>query len=495
MGDASEHSLLSASGASRWTRCYGSIALESTVPNRGSKYAAEGTAAHGLAGYLLDGQPNKVITEELIDRHKTDVCAVDHYAEAWLGVTLEADGENFEITHDFARHVQFYVDYVKSLDGILLVETKVNYANWLGVPTETAWGTSDAIVIHDGSEEITIDEDGYCAENLGLEGHNDYRTGRLLATCADLKFGAGVPVYPERLEQGMLYTGGALNEIELMTEVLDTDIIRIVIHQPRIGEGAPAEWYVTVGELKKWLKVEAAMAAQHALTLVGRLRTIIDDNLGDPAEAAVEITRNELTPGDKQCKFCNAKAICPALTQLVVNTVANEFVDLDALETTLPKTLSAKMDVKALTPVELADKMRVTDLIEGWIKAVRGAVETDLLAGQPVPGYKLVRGKMGSRKWVDVGAALKTLKRVLGAKDAVEPETPISPTTVEKFVKAGKITERQWKAICENVTQSEGGISVAPESDKREAYVPQAVTEAAFQPIEAGEADDLSHLL
>lgn len=485
MGDQSEHSLLSASGASRWTRCYGSVALESTVPNRGSKYAAEGTAAHALAAWLLGGQP-----EQLAAWPTPGVGT----ASDWIGTVITADGDDFEVTHDFARHVQSYVDYVKSLPGILLVETKVNYANWLGVPAPLAWGTSDAIVIHDGSEEITIDEDGYCAENLGLEGHNGYRTGRLLATCADLKFGAGVPVYPERNEQGMLYTGGALNEIELMAEVRDTDVIRIVIHQPRIGEGAPAEWYTTVGDLKRWLKIEAAMAAQHAIKLYEASHD--PENIVVYAqEDVISVVQNELTPGDKQCKFCNAKAVCPALTQLVVNTVANEFVDLDVLETTLPKTLSAKADVKALTPIELADKMRATDLIEGWIKAVRGAVETDLLAGQPVPGYKLVRGKAGNRSWADVGAALKTLKRVLGAKDAVEPETPISPTKAEKFVKAGKMTDRQWKALCENVTQSEGGISVAREDDKREAYVPQAVTEAAFQPIEAGEADDLSHLL
>lgn len=498
MGDQSEHSLLSASGASRWTRCYGSIALESTQPNKGSRYAAEGTAAHGLAAYLLSGQPNKEITPELIERMTAmEVPKVE--ASYFIGQTIEADGETFEVTVDFATHVQSYVNYVKSLDGILLVETRVNYANWLGVPQALAWGTSDAIAIHHGAEIITIDSDGYLVDTLGLPGtHHEtatgefFYTGRLLATCADLKFGAGVAVYPERLEQGMLYTGGALNEIELMTEVLDTDIIRIVIHQPRIGEGAPAEWYITVGDLKRWLKVEAAMAAQHAVKLFDDLQT----NTTDEHRAIfINAIANELTPGDKQCKFCRAKAICPALTQLVVNTVANEFVDLDALETSLPKTLSAKMDVKALTPVELADKMRVTDLIEGWIKAVRGAVETDLLAGQPVPGYKLVRGKAGNRSWADVGAALKTLKRVLGAKDAVEPETPISPTKAEKFVKAGKMTDRQWKALCENVTQSEGGISVAREDDKREAYVPQAVTEAAFQPIEAGEADDLSHLL
>lgn len=488
MGDQSEHSLLSASAGSRWTRCYGSVALESTQPNKGSKYAAEGTAAHGLAAFLLSGQPNKEITQELLER------TMFHgpTADLWIGQTITADGQEFEVTAEFAEHVQAYVDYIRSLGGMLLVETKVNYANWLGVETSLAWGTSDAIVIHDGDETITIDANGYEVPESVLAGidSNEFISGRLIATCADLKFGAGVPVHPERLEQGMLYTGGALNDIELMTEVFDTDIIRIAIHQPRCGEGAPAEWYITVGELKKWLKVEAAMAAQHAVKLYN---DYMSDDVYDPLVVADRV-KNDLTPGDKQCRFCNAKAVCPALTQFVVNTVANEFVDLDALETTLPKTLSAKADVKSLTPIELADKMRASDLIEGWLKAVRGAVETELLAGQPVPGYKLVRGKAGSRKWADEGAALKTLKRVLGAKDATVPETPISPTQAEKFVKAGKMSERQWKALCENVTQAEGGISVAREDDKREAYVPQAVTEAAFAPIEAGDADDLSHL-
>lgn len=473
MGDASEHSLLSASGAARWTRCYGSVALESTQPNPPSKYAAEGTAAHGLAAYLLSGQPNKEITE-----HMLEVLGTDHYhvstADKWIGQTIIADGMPFEVDADFAEAVQRYVDYVRSLPGELLVETRVNYANHLGVPTDLAWGTSDAIVIHDGSEIITITADGYlCVDEAGRRevgmhhvGEETFHTGRLIATTVDLKFGAGVPVYPDNNEQGMLYTGGALNDIELMHEVRPTDIIRIVIHQPRIGEGEPLEWYITVAELRMWLKTEAAMAAQHAVKLVEKVR----DNAETTGDISA-IVATSLTPGDKQCRFCKAKAVCPAIYKTVVESVAGGFVDLDnPTNGTVAKAISATQRPLAdLSNDDLAKRMKLTDMAERWINEVRSLVEVKLLAGETIPGFKIVQGKKGARSWADDEKALKKLKTVLGAKYAAQPVKPVSPTTVEGMVKRGDVTERQWKALQDMIVQKEGGKHVAREDDPRPA--------------------------
>ena len=445
-----EHSLLSASGAPRWTRCFGSLAMESQYPNRGSSFAREGTAAHALGAVLLGANPKEIPAQDIEAWGRG--CAMD-----WMGYTIVVEGDTYTVDLEMAGHVQTYVDLVKEYagpTGVIMAENRVNYASFLGVAEHLAWGTSDAIVIRD-REMIVI----------------------------DLKYGAGVLVNAAGNEQAKLYALGAYNEVEAYADI---DHVRWVICQPRIARGL-SEDDCTLQELKQWGRVEAAMAAQHALKLHAAVAAA---ETPEDRHRVVQQIAPELTPGDKQCRFCNAKADCPALSRRVFEDVANEFVDLDALDKgSLTKHLSARADVKSLTHVELADKMRAADLIESWVKAVRGRVEELLNAGEPVPGYKLVQGKKGARRWVDAEAAAKTLKRVLGTKDAMTEPQPISPTKAEAFAKAGRITARQWKALQDITTQSEGGLSVAPESDKR----PAVVVENAFSNLE-GDDGDLSDL-
>lgn len=470
MGDVAEHSLLSASAAPRWTRCYGSVALESTQPNEGSKYAREGTAAHALAAFYLGSGANS------IQGWETRLWQPEEPISQFIGETIEVEGDYFTVDDEMADAVQSYVDYCRSLGGVALVETKVNYANWLGVAEELAWGTSDFIAIHDDPEVITIDAQGYlCPGEL-----ENVLVGRLIMTAVDFKYGAGVAVYPEDNEQAMLYEGGALNEIEFAIDVRDDDIVRIVIHQPRIGEGEPLEWYIQVGALKRWLRGEAATAAAHAVKLHAKIKDAAGEYL--PELQVISEMANHLTPGDKQCKFCNAKAICPALSKLVVDTVTSGFTDL---------TQVTEADIKAVeyTPLELSQKLALAPLIEAALKSWRAAGEALLIEDpQSVPGWKLVRGKKGARAWGDPAAALKRLVRYLGTAKAVKPREPISPTQAEKLLSA-----KQYAILDkEFITQAEGGVSMAPVDDPRPA-LDLRPSPAAFPDL-TGDEDDLSHL-
>ena len=49
------HAKLSPSSAERWMSCPGSVALNEGKDDKGSSYAAEGTAAHELAEKILRG--------------------------------------------------------------------------------------------------------------------------------------------------------------------------------------------------------------------------------------------------------------------------------------------------------------------------------------------------------------------------------------------------------------------------------------------------------
>lgn len=457
MGELSEHSLLSASGAVKWVPCNGSLALESVEPNSSSTFANEGTAAHGLAAYLLSGVVNKEITKALLMNLPGEMSS-GRAASDFIGETIIAEGQAFVVDQDFADHVQAYVDYVLSeaQDGALQVESRVNYASFLGVPEDMAWGTSDVIIVKE-TELVVI----------------------------DLKFGKGVQVYAAGNPQAKLYALGAYNEVE---GYADIKTVRWVIAQPRIGHDG---WYdedsCTIDELKMWGKTTAAMAAQHALKMHADLHRAAA--AGEPYTVPV----SELNPGDKQCRFCRAKASCPALTEFVVKSVAGDFVDLDAADRkSLPK-LASSAGVSHLSHVELAEKMRAAPLIEAWLKDVRAKVESLLLASETVPGYKLVRGKKGNRQWANPAEAAKRLKRYLGAALAMQDPEPISPTAAEKLLlKSGQA--RAYSVLEKSfIKQSDGGISVAPDSDKREAYDPTPSVEA-FSPIEEGDADDLSFL-
>jgi len=388
----SSHSLLSPSSAHRWMRCPGSVALSQGIPDTSSKYADEGTAAHQLASWCLDGK-------------KT--------AASFLGdqvAVLNEDGskvrEIFIVDDEMAENVQCYVDNVLRYAGNhpLLVEQRVDYSKYVGVADQS--GTGDAIIL-----DYSIDT---------IEVH-------------DLKYGRGVKVFAEDNEQEMLYGLGALYEYAALG---DWKQVRLVIHQPRLDH--LDEHMISVEELLEFA-AEAANCAQVAIEILAK-----DSDL--PA-------RKNLTPGTKQCMWCKAKATCPALTKHVHDNVMDQFGDVTAVETIQPNS-------------ELGKSMSMIELIEGWCKAVRGAVEVQLLQGNEVPGYKLVQGRRGARKWIDGTIVEKMMKGFRVKAAEMYKRTLISPTVAEKLLKT---SPKCWKKLQGQITRSDGAKSVAPESDKRPA--------------------------
>jgi hypothetical protein len=323
-------------------------------------------------------------------------------AKAYVGRVMEKGNA---VTDEMALAVQEYVDYVRDVvtatGGELLVEQKLSIAHITG--EAGAKGTSDVVIL--AAPELII---------------------------ADLKFGRGVPVDAMDNPQLQIYALAALEEFGL---VGDFDRVRMVIHQPRLG--AVSERVQTVDELMAF---------------------------GAEVAEAAEITTHEnapLLPTTKGCKFCKAKATCPALRDEVLNT-------FDSIK---PEPHSPEVDDAAL----LSDALSKADLIESWIKAIRAEVETRLLSGVPIPGYKLVQGKKGNRAWADKAAAEALLKQMRVPHDQMYDYSVVSPTTAEKLHKAEVIGPRQWPKVQALITQSEGKPSVAPESDKRPALVMSAV--------------------
>ena len=330
---------------------------------------------------------------------------------------------------------QQYVDYVQGLAGDnLWVEQRVSFAEPLGIPADAddGFGTADTIVAK-RTELIVI----------------------------DLKTGRGVDVDATDNPQLKCYALGAL---ELLNGLAgDFDTVRLVIVQPRAG--GVKEWVTSVVDLYAW-------AHNDGFAAVGQVRAA----MGTSTQADRDGQWEEafLSPGEAQCKFCPAKATCPALRDDLAATLTGaspaspeEFAALEALPVT---DFSPQDWLEAL--VEKAD------MFEEAIKAARAELERRLLAGEPSTKFKVVQGKKGNRAWSDPAAAEELLRKTfrLPVEEAYNLKL-ISPTDAEKLFKAGKIGPRQWPKANTLITQADGKPHVAPMSDKRPALDVRPVVE------------------
>lgn len=338
---------------------------------------------------------------------------------AFMGRVIEVNGRSFTVDQDMVGYVATYVDLVREIadSGTLFVEQRVDFAAAIGVEPGEGFGTADAIVItHDGELQVH-----------------------------DLKYGRGVRVDAEQNEQLMLYGLGA---VELFSIAYDFDRVRVFIHQPRLDH--VSEWVCPVDDLTGAF---AAQAAQQAAAAI-EAHTISEQDM------IVQYA----SPGDKQCRFCKAKASCPAASAAVAAAVVGDFKELTegAIE-------QAVSDLPLVFSRALGRKMAVVDFVEGWCKAVRARSEAELLAGREVEGFKIVDGRRGPRQWVNPGEVETTLKAMRLKTEEIYDLKLISPTTAEKLAKGGTIGPRQWSKLEGLVTQSPGKPSVAPVSDPRPA--------------------------
>ena len=319
---------------------------------------------------------------------------------------------------DACAAIQNYVDYVEALSHghTLRIEHPLDISLVTGEPG--AHGTADALVTTD--DELIV---------------------------MDLKFGRGVQVSAERNEQLSIYALAALLELPFHT-LRRIKSVRLVIIQPRLGH--VSEWVCTPAELKAW------SAQVHA-----QARRVFEILKADQPQ------ESDFGPAQSVCRFCRAKATCPALARKVQDAVGADFEDLTDQDAAGAQ--AALQNLTPATPEQLSRAIAATDLIEAWCKAVRAEVERLLLAGVPVPGYKLVQGRKGARAWGCADEVEALMKAMRLPPEQMYERSLISPASAEKLHKAGAIGPRQWPKLAAHITQREGRPSVAPEADKRPA--------------------------
>lgn len=337
------------------------------------------------------------------------------WASHWKQI-LDVDGFQIEVTEENCDHVEDYIQAIRRLPGVKYIEVQLDLSEILGVPGQG--GTADCVALDYEQKNIHV---------------------------ADLKFGRGERVDAKDNEQLLLYAAGALFKYELLN---DWQTVTVAIHQPRLDHYD--EQTYTVEEVYEFTR-RVRQRAQMAYDVAHRANP--------QAEA-----RDFLTPGDKQCRWCPARATCTART--------NHVLQMFPIAGQVPDTHDAVMD-----DAELVKALNRADEIAQWCSDVRAEALRRALIGRQLAGWKLVDGRRGNRAWINAKQTEAALVCLVGEEIAYAPRVIISPAVAEKALR--KMPE-QWAALQAGIEQAAGAKVLERETDARPAR-PASVPEFGLQ--------------
>lgn len=453
MADA-EHSLFSASGGDGWSVCHGKPAMEEGRKGT-SEYADEGTAAHELGKWVMTARIGGR------DRTAADYIGTKIEVARFDAKTKKKGKRVFVVDSDMAEHVDDYVDRFflisQARQAERFCEQRVYYHDYLGVPKQLAWGTSDGVA-------ILFDQPALAWKDAEGELHH-FPPGDELQI-HDLKYGAGVTVWADTL-QAFLYGAGTYYAWE---HVANFTRVRLVIHQPRKEHFD--ELVITPQELLERVRGlrPSVPRVLEAYELARELREVGMSDL----EVGTELHRKGyLKPGEKACRFCDGKAVCPAIAEDVAEAVSGKRASPEDFE---DLTVDTPEEVREYGGNYLAAAFDRLELIEDWMKAIRAEIERRvLIKGEKIAGVKVVQGRQGRRAWTSQGEVELFVQGLPGPLRELMYERKIkNPAQAEKSLKTSPMT---WAKLQPLIDRAEGRKSVAPLSDKRAAVSHKAKAE------------------
>jgi hypothetical protein len=236
------------------------------------------------------------------------------------------------------------------------------------------------------------------------------------AVVLDWKFGDGVVVDAEDNDQLMFYAAACMRTESAQWAFAGATEVECIIIQPPM--------------IKRWVTTKERIK-QFEQTLVQAVKQAQQPDA-------------KLAVGD-HCRWCAGKPICPKMTGAVDRALQVQLKEID-------------VDT-------LGRYLKNADLLEDWIKDLRGLALQLLEKNLPVPGYKLVQ-KQARRKWTDESKAKEALLG-MGLKESVVVETSVmSPAQAEKALK------KRWADLPEGLVKSESsGTTLASEDDPRPAVL------------------------
>ena len=319
---------------------------------------------------------------------------------------------NWTIDKLMMEEAKNYYDYVmaiagKDKDHELVVEMKVDLTD---VATDT-FGHADAVVFENGNLHVI-----------------------------DLKTGAGL-VASENNSQLKLYGYGAFKEMDMFHDI-ENIILHIVQDNSKTGGDRSNSWSITPDDLIMWIDDEVKPAAEEAMK---------DDS--------------ECIPGESQCQWCDAASFCLALHDKAADEINDLFEEVDVD----PKD-NSKVSVNNTSMEKVVKFLESSKMITNLIKACNDRVSNELMNGNEVEGYKLVKGQK-HKKWDDEILAYDKLTNWCKIDD-VAPRKLCTPNQAEKVL--GAMSTAKKNKFNELWTRPKGELVAVPASDKRPAEKPPA---------------------
>lgn len=443
---AEDHSIVGASSAKRWMNCPGSLVLCRDASNVPTEFSRLGHAAHELAEICL--------------RTGSD-------ARGHLGEYIDADGQGVPVDMDMIESVQMYLDEVRSLitpKSLVGIEKKFNL-NWLHDsfgPKFSLFGTGDFVVgepggtlyIYDYKHGAGVSVDICTTAEAYAEEH-----GRPLDKV--VKFAGRTPwllVNPQLL----YYALGCLGQHN--KHKFKEVCIGIVQPRARHADGPIRTYTLTVDEVYEW----------GAQELVPRALTALNALSGGHAAQQFK--------SGSWCQFCMGIARCPVMAQEAQALAKMDFGAGEGQDPTFPP-------VQSVNPADIVRLHLAAPRIKAYLKEVAAFVQNRLEAGDvnyQGLGVKLVRTR-GSYAWTDEGVVFRQFKHLGGD---VYIRSLRSPNQMKNLLQEKGVSKEEREALVSGLTTySEGGITVAPMSDRRKAVLPTAVTD--FQTVGGSALDFL----
>lgn len=451
------HARLSASQTKQWWECPGSTVYLEHNPELVSEsgdFAREGTCAHFLLEHCLGegSRPADYLGRTIrIPRVPGDGGKLVDGDAFMLPEGQGAESSlDFEVSDDMAEAVDTCVSYVRGrlLEltgnedtaeavrvGTLHLERRVN-----PLPERDDTGGTGDIIIDVWPEVLEI---------------------------VDYKHGKGVFVPVQGNKQLRSYMMGSIEEFKAH----DYASFRYTISQPR-HMNSPRSGImcedVTGKEMLAWQDElrRAAKRVDHVRSICGP-----DTGLNELYKAG----HISVGQDGSHCTFCDLKAWCPAVAAKAQEVAAIDFAD-DPPE---------RIDSPGHNQLSMA--LPWVPLLDAWLKELDAAAERELMAGNPVPGYKLVEGKSNRvlKPEYQDDEKLAEVAVKLGA-DRDKLFNPPKPPGIKTGPQIEKLIPAKRRAEFSSTVMHKppGKLVVAPESDARPAVRPGQAVEEDFEGVE-----------
>ena len=312
--------------------------------------------------------------------------------------------EGVSMTPELIDAMQMYIDEIRGLTKEYTasggkIEHKV-------ILTEHCWGTTDALLWNE--DTIII---------------------------CDLKMGKGVVVSAEDNSQMKLYSVGALKWLDETHNLKPAKVVNIII-QPR-----------TVNPIRKYEMSRKELASWYMDEVVPILKEI------KPGQHS----GRKCNPGEAQCRWCPVSATCAAQANKMIGDAQTAF-------TPFTKVAPPLMVLTVNDPISIAgvvEYKKVFKHIQDWMKSIDDFLMIKALAGELIPGFKLVEGR-SNRKWKADEKQVVNFLRQLNAEPYVQKL--VSPTQAEKALGKKVAKEQELGKL---ITKPSGTPTLVPQSDTR----------------------------